>query len=255
MGGSSFCAADDLDSAVLLQSVVSTSSARTAEDKSISTDETHEKIWVAKVHTNSYNTQWMSLAAWLTYTIVAAGFALWSKPQEHSEQSAYPDKVEKVREHHWDVAKAWFMMLVVCNHIPKQGDVGATLMYPMLFRFEMPGFSLVSGLMAASFVHQPASSNTSVVENEKLLNRFRDYVLVNFTCPPLTVVLCILLRSFALLSTSPLISAVTHGSVAYGGVRYGIFDMPLFKIPSTSTYWFLPTLFFLVSVDTYFPFA
>lgn len=243
MGGSSLCAADDLDKAVLLQSVVSTSSARAAEDERTATDEKNEKTWFVKAHTNSYNTQWMSLAAWLTYTIMAAGFALWSKPQEHSEQSASPDKVEKVREHHWDVAKAWFMMLVVCNHIPKQGDVGATLMYPMLFRFEMPGFSLVSGLMAASLVRQPALSNSSILENEKLLNRFRDLILVNFTCPPLTVVLCVLLRSFAMLSTSPLTSAMTHGSVAYGVVRYGIFDVPLLKIPSTWVYWFLPTLF------------
>lgn len=246
VGGSSLCAADDLDQAVLLQSVVSISSARAAEDNRTATGGKDEKTLLAQAHTKSYNTQWMSLAAWLTYTIVVAGFALRSKPQEHSEQTASPEKAEKVREHHWDVAKAFFMMLVVCNHIPKQGDAGPNLMYPMFFRFEMPGFSLVSGLGAASFV--AASSNTSVLKNETLLQRFRDLILVNFTCPPLTVVLVVLLRSFATLSIAPLTSALTHGSVAYGPVTYGIFDVPLFKIPGTHVYWYLPTLFLLYLV-------
>jgi len=233
VGGSSLCAADDLDTAVLLQSVVSTSLTRTAEDGRIATDGKDEMTLFAKAHThtNSLNPQWTYLAAWLMYTIVAVGSSLCRKPRD-IQSSASPDRVEKVREHHWDVAKAWFMMLVVCNHIPKQGDIGPQLLYPMFFRFEMPGFSFVSGVMAASFVDQPASSKTSILENEKLLNRFRDLILANFTCPLLTAMMRVLLRSFAMQSTSLLTSTVRH-----------IFDLPMLKIPSRWEYWFLPTLF------------
>mmetsp|Transcript_13494 Transcript_13494/g.21271 ORF Transcript_13494/g.21271 Transcript_13494/m.21271 type:complete len:275 (+) Transcript_13494:108-932(+) len=93
----------------------------------------------------------------------------------------------RAREQQWDVAKAFCMFSVLCSHCQK--PVGwPHNFFNALLRFEMPGFSFVSGIMAASGVLSTATPESIVLPNQKLLNRARDLLLANFTCGAATYV-------------------------------------------------------------------
>jgi hypothetical protein len=127
----------------------------------------NETISSVRVDADYANARWRSLAVWLSYSIAAAAFAWWKARMEqththmHTNPSASSAKFEQVRENHWDVAKAFFMLLVVLDHM----GLPDPIVYSMIFRFEMPGFSLASGVMAASSVYQLPSSKVSELRN------------------------------------------------------------------------------------------
>merc|ERR1719253_2033253 len=163
------CAADssscDADGSVLLQTM-SLAKAQTDPLLNVSQIAVNESTHSSHVDTSSSSALAAPLRAvllWMAYSVAAAIFAWW-------KQSDCVEAAQAEREDHWDVCKAWFMTLVVQNHT--FGGVWK-LAGSLLFRWEMGGFALASGVMASSSFQQSSQTGMTTLPNSKLLRLTR----------------------------------------------------------------------------------
>lgn len=177
------------------------------------------------------NGQWRSCVLWLTYAMLALFLSIRTANGQQSAPKQPPSG--SARRAAWDFAKLFFMACVVWNHItlPKE-----PLLWPMLFQAEMPGFTFISGVFAASGVLHRPEETSDLLDHSGTRNSLRDLILVNLTCPLFLFVLKKFWRSL----TEGVMPSAT---VVWSEISHDLAVTALMNIPANVYYWYLPCLF------------
>jgi len=132
--------------------------------------------------------EWNHLAYYFLFAICAVVYPYFSDGSGSTQN-------EVVRDGRWDTAKFVFMFCVLWSHTLGHWQITADYKgFPQEFvsRFHMPGFTLVSGIFAASGpVVELTDGGKVTISFHKLKSIMRDLMLVFFTVKPLLVAIAI----------------------------------------------------------------